>query len=212
VKGAARCAWILAIATLLGAGCSIVPAPQPDSTRYFILNAVAPAGGDQGAMASSAEPKLAIGLGPINFPDYLARSEIVTRGTGDEVEVSSNDRWAESLDITFKRILSHDLSMVLGGAQIVDFPWFGPPTHLDYRVEPAIDRFEADAQNAARLTARWRIIQGTGGQVLYTSSSDISVPAASGNYAAMAAALSQAASEFAGEIASAIRRLSAPAE
>jgi uncharacterized lipoprotein YmbA len=212
VKAAAWCARILAIATLLGAGCSIVPPPQPDSTRYFILNAVAPTGSDQGAMASSAEPKLVIGLGPINFPDYLARSEIVTRGTGDQVEVSSNDRWAEPLDITFKRILSHDLSMVLGGAQIVDFPWFGPPTHLDYRVEPAIDRFEADAQGTARLIARWRIIQDTSGQVLYSSSSDISVPASPGNYTATATALSQATSQFAGEIASAIRRLNAPAE
>ena len=212
MKCAALRGWAIAALALLSAGCSSLLPPQPEPTRFFVLTAVDLPGGSQQAAASSPDAKLTIGLGPINFPDYLARSEIVTRAAGNRVELSSADRWAEPLDVTFKRILSHDLAVALGGAQVAAFPWFGSPSRFDYRVEPAIDRFDADAQGTADLAARWTIIDGTSGRVLYSSTTDISVAAAPGDHAAMAAALSQAASAFAGEIAAAIRRLHAQAE
>jgi len=213
VKDAVPVGWILTFAALamLGVSCSIVPAPQPDVTHYFVLTAVDRGGSNQGTNAAGPDAKLMIGLGPINFPDYLARSEIVTRAADNRVELSTVDRWAEPLDVTFKRILSHDLAIALGGAQVAAFPWFGSSSHFDYRVEPAIDRFEADGQGLARLTARWTVSDGAGDRMLYSSNTDLSVAATPGDHAAMAAALSQVESEFAGEIAAAIRLLHAQA-
>jgi uncharacterized lipoprotein YmbA len=212
VKYAMRGGWILGFATLatLGVGCSILPAPQPDATRYFVLTAGTPAASSQGATAGS-DAKLTIGLGPIAFPDYLARSDIVTRAADNRVELSTGDRWAEPLDVTFKRILSHDLAIALGGAQVAAFPWFGSPSHFAYRVEPVIDRFEADGQGVARLAARWTVNDGASDRMLYASTTDLSVAATSGDHAAMASALSQVESDFAGEIAAAIHRLDAKA-
>lgn len=197
----------LAALALLSASCSILPAPPPDVTRYFVLTAIDPRGSGQGTNALAADAKLKIGLGPINFPDYLARTDIVTRAAGNRVELSAADRWVEPLDVTFKRILSHDLAIALDGAQVAAFPWFGSSSHFDYRVEPVIDRFEADAQGVARLAARWTVFDGAGDHVLYASSTDLSVAATPADHAAMAAALGRAESEFAGEIAAAIRRL-----
>jgi len=213
VKYAVPGGWVLGLATLalLGASCSILPAPQPDTTHYFVLTAIDPAERSQGASATARDAKLVIGLGPISFPDYLARSEIVTRAADNRVELSTVDRWAEPLDVTFKRILSHDLALALDGAQVAAFPWFGSSSHFDYWVEAVIDRFEADGQGVARLTARWTVSDGANDRMLYSSTTDLTVAATPGNNAAMAAALSQVESEFAGEIAAAIRRLHAQA-
>jgi uncharacterized lipoprotein YmbA len=161
-----------------------------------------------------------IGLGPIAFPEYLARADIVTRSADNRIEISPNDRWAEPLDVTFRRVLAQDLSTALGGAQVAVFPWFGAPVKFSRRVEIQVDRFDEDADNTAHLVASWTITDGSSGRIVYASSSDISVPAATAarsdtgapgasDRAAMAAALSGATDRFATEIASAIQRLPA---
>jgi uncharacterized lipoprotein YmbA len=139
-------------------------------------------------------------LGPIGFPDYLARADIVRRMADNRVELAANDRWAEPLDVTFKRVLAIDLSRALDGAQVTAFPWFGAEPKFRYSVAPVIDRFEIGPDGAAHLAARWTVIDGHDGRVLYATSSEFSVPGGSGT-AANAAALSQATDQFANQIA-----------
>jgi uncharacterized lipoprotein YmbA len=199
----------LVLAVIL-TGCSSILPPQPDPTHFFILSAISPPADATASAAASPPSGLIVGLGPINFPDYLARAEMVTRLSGDRVEVSSSDRWAEPLDISFKRVLAHDLSMTLGGAQVMVFPWLGGAPHFNYRIEMTIDRFEADA-GVARLDARWTIIDGSSGRVLDSSSSTLSVPASAGtDTTAAVSALSQAVSQFAVQLATAIMGLKSP--
>ena len=210
MKHTPRRGWNLGLAglVLLGAGCSILPAPQPDATRYFVLTAVDLTRTNPGLAALPPLGNIAIGLGPITFPDYLARAAIVTQASGNRVELSPSDRWAEPLDVTFKRVLAQDLTTALGGnAQVAVFPWFGTPPRFAYRVEPTIDRCDADAQGVVHLVGRWTLIDGAGGGGLYSAPTvDISVAAAPGDESAMAAALSTATSEFAAAIAAVIRR------
>src|SRR5271168_5198895 len=137
----------LAMLAILATGCSSILAPQPDPTHFFILSAdssAAPA-------ASNGAATLVVGLGPVNFPDYLARVEIITRLSEDRVAVSSEERWAEPLDVSFKRVLAHDLANALGGAQVAIFPWVGEAIQPGYRVEMTVDRFDTDAQGNAQL-------------------------------------------------------------
>jgi uncharacterized lipoprotein YmbA len=199
-----RCGLLLLI--LLGTGCTLLPAAQPDTTHYYVLNAIDDPGNNR---RSAADTKLAIGLGPINFPNYLARSDIVTRTAANRVELSTTDRWAEPLDVTFTRILAQDLAAALDGAQVAVFPWFASSAHFDYQVAPVIERFEADDQGKAHLAARWSVIDSATSRVLYATTTDLSVVAHASDHAEVAAALSQLESEFAGEIAAAIRRLRA---
>ncbi len=189
------------VAGLGGLGCSSVLAPRPDPTHFYIISA-----SDTPVVAKSAG-SLAIGLGPISFPEYLARTDIVTRTTDNKVDIASEARWSEALDQNFKRVLGEDLSKALDGAHVVAFPWFGSKPDVAYRIEVTVDRFEGDSQGTAHLIAQWSISKGADGATFYSSSSTISTPGIAGDYAAMAAALSKAEAQFAQELAAAIDRI-----
>lgn len=194
------------ILALIPAGCSNILAPQKDATHYFILSALTPAN-----VTTAPVDTLIVGLGPVGVPDYLSRAEMVTRISNDRVDVSSTNRWAEPLDISFRRVLAHDLAIALGGAQVVVFPWLGETPKFRYRLVVTVDRFEADAQGIARLDARWTISDGTTGRVLDSSNSAINVPGSAGeSTTAAVSGLNQAASEFASQLAAAITRLKSP--
>jgi uncharacterized lipoprotein YmbA len=182
-----------------------VLAPQPDTTRFFILSADT---NIQPPSATTASSTLVVGLGPISFPDYLARTQMVTRLSDEGVAESSSLRWAEPLDVSFKRVLARDLSLTLGGAQIAVFPWAGGNPHPSFSVEMTVDRFEMDAEARAQLISRWNINASNPDRLLYSSTAAISVPAANATTDAAVAALNQALSQFAREIAAAVVDLS----
>jgi len=189
--------WYTAAIVVLCAGCSNVLAPRPDTTRFFILSAVA-AGPNVAASGSAAAT--AVGLGPISFPQYLARNEMVTRTADNRIQFSARNRWAEPLDITFRRVLAEDLSRALGGASVTEFPFFGAAPPFTMRVQVTINRFETDSRGTAHLSALWNVIEVANNRVLYATSSEIEVAGAAGA-AARAATLSQAAAQFAYQIA-----------
>ncbi len=196
-------AFGLVLAAMILAGCLSVLAPRPDHTSFYVLAATEPAS----IAATGPLTKLSIGLGPIDFPQYLARPEMVTRTSSNQIELSSPDRWAEPLDVTFKRVLSLDLSRALDGAQVTVFPWFGGDLQFNYRVQVTVDRFETDEHGIAHLTARWSVLDGHSSMIRYASSSDIRESSTMGDQASAAAALSRAATEFANQIAQAIINL-----
>lgn len=193
---------LLGFLALNAAGCFSVLAPRPERTNFYVLAATEPA-----APAGAALSKLSIGLGPIDFPQYLSRPEMVTRTSSNQIEVSSPDRWAEPLDVTFKRVLSLDLSRSLDGAQVTVFPWFGGDLQFNYRVQVTVDRFETNEIGVARLSARWVILDGNSSALRYATSSDIRESSTVGDQASAAAALSRAATRFADQIAQAIIHL-----
>ncbi len=162
--------WILAIPFL--AACTVLPA-QKDTTEFFILTSASePASANRGHESTR---ELSIGLGPINFPGYLKRREIVTRVSGDQLQLSDNKRWAESLDANFERVLSQNLGRQLGTQRIVLFPWYGHPD-IDYQVEVQVHRFDTDSANRSHLDARWIIKDGRNGKELLARESNVSSP------------------------------------
>ncbi len=201
-KSWSRVTSLIVIAAISSGGCSSILAPRPDPTRFYIVSA-----SNAPVVAKPGTNALVIGLGPIAFPDYLARTDIVTRTADNKVDIAPEARWTEALDVSFKRVLASDLSASLGGAHVVAFPWFGTGPDVAYRIEVTVDRFECDGQGSAHLVAQWSIIKGADGETLYSSSSTISVPGAAGDYAAMAATLSKAEAQFAGQLAASVERL-----
>jgi uncharacterized lipoprotein YmbA len=195
-------AWIL----LLSA-CSVLPPPQPDRTKYFVLTSIAGAK-DPVAPATtvvSGTSTLIVGLGPIKFPQYLRRPEVVTRTSPSQVSISDTDRWAEPLDSGFARVMSENLSQLLGTQQIVTFPWYNP-NRLDYQVVVNVRRFETDAKGQPELDAQWDIRDGHGTKLLAARESDITAPADPGD-PSPSAGLSQALGSLSREIASEITQL-----
>src|SRR6516162_1599547 len=142
-------------ALLLTTACTILP-PQKDMSQFFILS---PQQGAPEATHANSQRQLSLGLGPINFPGYLKRRQLVTRINNDQLQLSENKRWAESLDANFQRVLSQDLAMQLNTQRVVLFPWFGNPP-IDYRIEVQVHRFDTDAANQSELIAGWVIKDG----------------------------------------------------
>ena len=163
--------WIIGIPLLLMMACTVLPA-QKDTTELFILTPASQAS-SSGQSHDASRRELSVGLGPVNFPGYLKRREIVSRLSGGQLRLSDNKRWAESLDANFQSVLSQDLGMQLGTQRIVLFPWYGRPD-IEYQIEVQVHRFDTDADNRSHLDARWIIKDGKSGRELIAKESNIS--------------------------------------
>ena len=190
-------------------GCSVL-SPSPDQSRFLVLTAVS--GSDDGSrpLAASSSGRLAIGLGPVQFPQYLDRPEVVTRTSQNTLELSPSDRWAEPLADNFRRVLAANLANLLETSQIVQYPWFAD-AKLDYAIRVHVDRFEPDTGDGAQLAARWTIVEAKGGAVLVSRQTDVNQPLSSHDAQGIAAGLSADLGDLGRQIAQAIRQLQASA-
>jgi uncharacterized lipoprotein YmbA len=170
--------------------------PRPDQTRYYTLAADA----DAPVQLASG---LTVGLGPVILPGYLGRPGLVTRLDATRVEYAEMERWAEPLRKQFIRTLNENLSLALGGAQVLDFPW-RPGGPMDVAVRVDVRAFENDAAGTAMLTADWALRAPTSGAVVAQGKSVITEPAAGTGGDAAVAALNRALARFARELAAAI--------
>ena len=67
--------------------------PMSDPSRFFMLNPLPQS--EQSRPIQIKVNSLFLGIGPIRFPAYLDRDQIVTRAGQNRFDVSENDRWAE---------------------------------------------------------------------------------------------------------------------
>ncbi len=170
----------------VSAGCSL--APHQDRTHFIILASAVPPGKMRDEQRSGPE---AIGLGPVQMPEYLDRPELILRTSPNGFELSEIDRWAEPLADNFRHVLTNDLTALLPGSNIVQYPWY-PGTRLDYTIGIQVQRFEADtASRKAVLAARWELKGSQGGQPLLIRDVQLSQPLSSLVGDTVAAALSQ---------------------
>jgi len=151
--------------------------------------------------------ELAIGIGPVNFPDYLNRKQIVTRSSHNEIKLSEFDRWAGELKENTIRILSENISDLLSTDLVFVHPWRGS-TKLDYRIEIEVIRFDGDLGGKVVLISRWAVRGGQDKEVLYITKSRIEEPVETQGYPALVAAQSRALANLSYKISSTIERLS----
>ena len=193
---------ILLILCLTPAGCLSLDA-KPDPSRFFALASLPRTG--QRADTAVATNALALGIGPVRFPGYLDRQQIVTRISENRFAVAENDRWAEPLEENFSRVLAQNLSILLQSDGIVGYPWERNqrPT---YQVQVEVLRFEPAAEQHVELWARWMILDDAR-KSLRASESYLTQQARDKSTDASVAAMSEALSDLSKEIAAAIRGL-----
>ncbi|MGE0161370.1 MAG: membrane integrity-associated transporter subunit PqiC [Gemmatimonadales bacterium] len=180
---------------LIGAaGCL---SPREDTSAFFLLSP-APLG-----VPAAAPIDIALGLGPIELPGYLDRSQMVVRLSDNQVALSDADRWAEPLADNLHRTLQEDLAALLPGASFIDYPWHAALAP-DHAVAITFRRFEADAAGAVVLDATWRVT--TPGRPAEARGTRIEETAAGPGRAEAVAAQSRALARLAEEIAGAVRR------
>jgi uncharacterized lipoprotein YmbA len=144
--------------------------------------------------------QISLGIGPVRFPGYLDRQEIVIRAAQNRFDLFEYDRWAEPLDENFTRVLTQNLSVLLRTDQIVAYPWpIDKKPH--YRVAIQVLRFEANSAREAELSVRWAVIDETGKEAPDLKESRLTRPAKEKSIDAAVAALSETVADLSREIA-----------
>ena len=135
----------LGIGLLLLVGCS-----SSVSSRHYVLNPLTE------GKVQSQEPCPAIGIGPIKLPEYLNRTQIVTRTSPNEVTLAYFDLWAEPLNESVPRLLAENVSQLVCTKEIVFFPW-RPSRIPDIRVEVEVLKMDGALGGSVSLEAWWSV-------------------------------------------------------
>ena len=190
-----------AVIALSLAGCGTF-SPRPDPSRFFTLSALPQV--EQAALKNSTRPeKMFLGIGPIKFPGYLDRQEMVVRSAQNRFEVSETELWAEPLSENFSRVLSENLALLLNTDLIVIYPW-SPGNRPHYHVEIEVLRLEANSERNGQLFARWSVVDGASKKVAVVKESRVTRNAKEKSTDGSVAALSEAVGDLSREIADAV--------
>jgi hypothetical protein len=179
------------------AGCA---GPSPRSS-YYLLSALP----DQeiGQTTTAASDGLSIGIGPVSFPDYLDRQQIVIRTGPNEVSFSEFDRWAEPLKNNFMRVFKEDLVELLRTDNIFVYPW-PPDAVFEFQVSVEATRFDAHPGDMSELDVQWMIIRAHDREVVLSRKSSYTVDLDGSDYNTIVAAQSRTVADFSREVAAAI--------
>ena len=149
-----RGACLLA-ASLLVAGC----AQRADPTLYVI----APAADAVTRTPSGGEPLVAVAR--VSVPEYLDRSQLVSRSGANALVVDDDNRWGEPLADSLPRVLSENLSHYLPGGRVVT-PEEARGQKVPYEYVVALDAYEPDGKGNAIMRGHWLLRDARKGKVV----------------------------------------------
>jgi uncharacterized lipoprotein YmbA len=196
-----RFSGVVWVTALLGLGaCASTP------SRFYILNTL-PASETTPATAAARGP--VIGVGPISFPKYLDRPQIVTRASRHQVTLGEFDRWAEPLQENFSSVLAENLALLIPTDQILLNPWPRPAT-LDYQVGVEVLHFDGWLGGESALIARWSILDRAERE-LSSRKVHLQAPTGGRDYEALVVALNQMLEALSRDLATAIQHLASQA-
>ncbi|CAB1072088.1 hypothetical protein D1AOALGA4SA_1444 [Olavius algarvensis Delta 1 endosymbiont] len=181
--------------------CSPFGAGTQRQTQYYVLSSLQ-------SESVSIEPLadlsgVGIGVGPIRMPLYLDRSDIVTRGSSNQVEIADFAQWAGPLPENFSRVLAENLSVLLATDKVGIFP-FVRRQMVDFYVTVYVTRFDGEPGDRAHLRARWSILDKRRAKSFYEKHTVTSHPTIDGSTEALIAAKSSTVSDLSREIAEAL--------
>lgn len=194
-------AWPLGLALFFLIGCQGATSPVQ---IYTLAMPEAPA---EAANPAKTQDAIAVGVGPLELPKMLDRPQIVTRGTGNQLQLNEFHRWGGSLNEDILRVLTEHLSGLLQSNRVMAHPWaeFFQP---DYRVYLVFQRFDGRLGESLVLNSTWTVTDSRGRQALAVRRSVIREPVAA-DYESLVEASSRVLEELSRQIAQEIERLRA---
>jgi len=179
-----RAALAAPLLAALAIGC-FGASPQPD---FYTLSA---ASGAASGPALESRPELGLVVGPVDFPRYLDRPEIVSRDGSHRLVLAEDHRWGGSLRSDILRVMADDLGRLLGTARVAIYP-VEPRFPATFRVLLDVREFEGIAGGMVVLRVRWTIARASDGRALAIDESRVEQPTASASYEDLVAAESAA--------------------
>lgn len=182
----------LILLSLLSACASSPP------TRFFALDAVEPAAAPAGATGDPVK------IDAVHIPPALDRSSLVRGESGNQLEISSQDRWAGDLGEMIRRVLTQDLASRLPSGMVIAPESPAPASARGLVVD--ILTFQPQSPGEVVLDADWTLLEGTQSNPVMRRSEHLTAtaaPSAQGEAAAMSTLLGQLADHIAAQIGSA---------
>lgn len=198
VRGAAAALLLSAVA-----GCSIIPEPTPDPTRYYLL-------GEPVATEAATQPAtgtLRVGLRSVELPPYLRSGRsIVVRKSSNEVRYEEFARWAEPLDAAVQRAIREKL-LADDRIATADTPPFLGESRRDFDISVRVLRCEGTIGEAGKggvqFVATYDIFDPRKGGALVLRRTFVAPNASweAGDFGALVARLSDAVAALGADIA-----------
>ncbi len=182
-------------------GCVGKSAP----TRFYVLSA--PPAAENATLQGTDAAPLSLGVGPVELPAYLERSQIVTREGDTRLLVADFDQWAEDPRDALPRVLAENLALLVHAEPLVTAPW---PTgvHPKYSLSLQIQRFDGELGKRAELRAAWSILDADGTLLRWRATRHEATPA-NASHAAFVQALGQCLTALATNVAAELEILEA---
>ena len=191
--------WAFLLLVFFLAACSSTP-----PVAYYTLNTLPEM--QQEIPAAVMDDTLAIGVGPVEFPKFLDRPQIVTRKSQNQIEVSEFHRWAGSFPGDFSRVLAKNISILLPTDRVAVYPW-GEQFSPTYRLKLDVEQFDGQLGERVVLDVTWMVTDQEGTNKLLVRKSLIEEPVSDKNYEALVEAKSNALNTLSRTIVEEIRRL-----
>ena len=137
----------LPLACLLSLGLLLVGCGSSPPNNFYVLSA------HEFPTPSGTAP--ALGIGPVNIPEYLGRQHMVYSRVENTLQVASLDMWAEPLGAGIQRVLVLNLTGLLNTQDVSTFPW-RPERAPEFGVEVNLLQLDAN-EHGALLTAEWLV-------------------------------------------------------
>ena len=164
-------------------------------TRFFALD---PAPGGAAGQQGGGKP---VKVDAVHIPPALDRNSMVRGESDNQLEISSQDRWAGDLGEMIRRVLTQNLASRLPSGMVIAPESPAPPDARGLVVD--ILTFQPQSGGEVVLDADWTLLEGTQSNPVLRRSVHLTAPGASsaqGEAAAMSALVGQLADGIAAEI------------
>lgn len=183
------------------AGCTSTP-----PASFYTLSSIATK--DTQQRVGSNEKPITISLGPVSFPEFLDRPQVVTRTSRNTLKIADFHRWGGSLQSDFNRVLSENLAALLNTDRIFLYRR-KHPLEINYKITVDIKRFDGSLGDKVMLKADWIVTNQQDKKNALVKKSIIRENTNTDDYEGLVSAQSQAVLVLAREIADAIESLDA---
>ena len=191
--------WAFLILVFFLAACSSTP-----PVAYYTLNTLPEM--QQEIPAEVMDDTIAIGVGPVEFPKFLDRPQIVTRKSQNQIEVSEFHRWAGSFPGDFSRVLAKNISILLPTDRVAVYPW-GEQFSPTYRIKLEVEQFDGQLGEGVVLDVTWVVTDQEGTNKLVVRKSRIEEAALDKTYEALVEAKSNGLATLSRTIVEELRKL-----
>jgi uncharacterized lipoprotein YmbA len=141
------------------AGCDgLIPPPQVDPTRYYVLTGPSPA-------PAAAGGPLRVGLRTVELAAYLKSPDMIVRQGANELMLQDYARWGEPLEAGIGRLLRDRLRTAGAVGRVYPQP-FPLDADRDCDVAVTLLRCEGATDRTARFAATIEITKASDGRLL----------------------------------------------